>query len=170
MTRYQSLTYARLLFCTLKKIVNPASNKNTDPGDKQPAYVGVHEGFYRALNAGPNRHNLRASKISEDEIQIALDYHNVAKAIKDLNLVTPEKGYTLYVTGHSLGAALATLFGYTAAADDVFVCNGPVTIYSYASPRVGDSRFQQSFQLLEKAGRLRHARIRNHFDKGTADL
>jgi len=43
-------------------------------------------------------------------------------------------GYQLYVTGHSLGGALSTLYGFFAAADDEIIELSPngVTIYSVA--------------------------------------
>ncbi len=49
---------------------------------------------------------------------------------------------TLYVTGHSLGGALATL-----AAPDLNACFGErkIKVYTYASPRVGDPSFVRMF-------------------------
>ncbi|GAE25616.1 lipase [Halalkalibacter wakoensis JCM 9140] len=43
---------------------------------------------------------------------------------------------TIYVTGHSLGAALATLCAY-----DISKHGFNVSLYNYASPRVGDAKF-----------------------------
>ena len=89
-------------------------------------------------------------------------YGCVAETVKCLGLI--EKGYHLYVTGHSLGGAMATLFCFFAASDDYFVQNGHVTIYSYASPRIGNSLFRDAFRYLEVNDRVRHARIRNKWD------
>ena len=49
----------------------------------------------------------------------------------------PNHSKTLWLTGHSLGAALATL------AADAFV--GTAQVYTYGSPRVGDRLFQADF-------------------------
>jgi hypothetical protein len=76
-------------------------------------------------------------------------------------------GYRLYVTGHSLGGATATLFGFFAATDPTITKDGPVTLYTFASPRVGDSRFRSAFKFLEERGKIRHARIHNKKDKVT---
>ncbi|KAJ8599030.1 hypothetical protein CTAYLR_007666 [Chrysophaeum taylorii] len=74
--------------------------------------------------------------------------------------------YSLWVTGHSKGAAIATLFGFVAAQDATLaeVFPGPVTVFSFASPRVGDYEFRQKHQDLEAAGKLRHLRFMNDDD------
>jgi hypothetical protein len=50
---------------------------------------------------------------------------------------------TLWITGHSLGAALATLAAERAVRDGGFEVRG---VYTYGSPRVGDVQFQQNFE------------------------
>lgn len=50
-----------------------------------------------------------------------------------------DQGCKIWVTGHSLGAALATL-----AADRFQNVQG---LYTFGSPRVGDRRFQEKFQM-----------------------
>jgi hypothetical protein len=72
------------------------------------------------------------------------------------------------VTGHSLGGAIATLFGFYAATDPTITKNGPVMLYTFASPRVGGTSFQEVFKYLERRGNIRHARIHNKKDKGTS--
>lgn len=48
----------------------------------------------------------------------------------------------LYITGHSLGGALATLCGLDVAENSAFA--GP-HVYTYGSPRVGDPAFAKAF-------------------------
>jgi len=49
---------------------------------------------------------------------------------------------TLYITGHSLGAALATLCAIDIAANTAFVSP---SLFTYGSPRVGDPAFSKAF-------------------------
>ncbi len=49
---------------------------------------------------------------------------------------------TLWITGHSLGAALATLAAERAARDGQFAVRG---VYTYGSSRVGDDGFKQAY-------------------------
>lgn len=57
-----------------------------------------------------------------------------------LTMLSPEK--TLYITGHSLGAALATLCAIDIAANTGY--NSPY-LFTYGSPRVGDPAFTSVF-------------------------
>jgi hypothetical protein len=73
--------------------------------------------------------------------------------------------HRLGVSGHSLGAALATLFGFYAASDlRILEKVKPVQVYSFASPYVGDRRFRTAFKLLEREGKIVHARFVNDHD------
>lgn len=78
-------------------------------------------------------------------------------------------GCQLFITGHSLGGALSTLFGFYAAIDDEIVdlSSGPVVVYSIASPFVGNWKFRMAFQELERRKRLQHLRIANFEDMVT---
>jgi triacylglycerol lipase len=57
-------------------------------------------------------------------------------------LLQGEPGRALWITGHSLGAALATLAAERAARDGQFEVHG---VYPFGSPRVGDAQFKQSY-------------------------
>lgn len=54
--------------------------------------------------------------------------------------------------------------GFYAAMDDTIVKHGAVVVYSIASPRVGNSDFRTTFQVLERSKRLQHLRIANKED------
>ena len=60
--------------------------------------------------------------------------------LKDLAGVIPAKA-SITVTGHSLGAGVATLLALDLAANTTF----PITLYTLASPRVGDLTFSHVF-------------------------
>ena len=71
--------------------------------------------------------------------------------------------YKLYITGHSLGGALALLTSVEAsvrfATPEI-----PVTCVTIANPRVGDNRFRGAIQALERAKKLRCATVHNFLD------
>jgi len=108
--------------------------------------IGIHHGFHEYLLKRRNK------------------YEEILQHVKTLFAAAQSddnndrwQTYKLYVTGHSLGGALACLFAFQAATgNDV---PKPVTCVSVASPRVGDESFQKAFTQLEQLGALRHLRI-----------
>ena len=75
-------------------------------------------------------------------------------------------GFSLHVTGHSLGGAIAQILAFTLAGSNLkFLPEGePVRAITYASPECGDSGYVASCIELEKAGKLRHIRVTNQGD------
>jgi len=109
--------------------------------------VSVHQGFYNYL--------FNNSQIEEvDGIQ---RYEQIRKDVKPL--LKGEEGYSLYVTGHSLGGALATLMSFKLAGSNKEWIPRPVTAVTYASPYTGNDGYRKAFGQCEKDGLLRHLRI-----------
>ena len=102
--------------------------------------IYVHSGFYEQLHKENMFNNLK-----NDLIELLKEYAD----------------YDLFITGHSLGAALSTLFGYELSK----IINNFITIVSFASPRVGNSEFKKDFDLIPN---LKHYRITNDRDIVTA--
>lgn len=117
--------------------------------DKMPdnlkEQVMVHEGFFKYLYDNPSMEgDQRGHQIYED-IQVAL---------KD------EEGYSIHVTGHSLGGALATLYSHALAGlPEEFNIPKPVTCISIAAPYSGTSEFKLATEHLERDGYLRSIRV-----------
>ncbi|MBG1241972.1 lipase family protein [Nostoc sp. NZL] len=80
------------------------------------------------------------------------------KLIKALNQKSPNA--KVFVTGHSLGGALATLAIPDILKNTHFTDPNNVVLYTFASPRCGDRNFAMSFQKLG----VRHWRIANTED------
>jgi triacylglycerol lipase len=98
------------------------------PEDFQSDYGKVHRGFREALNS---------------------QYEAIEEAIRGFQ----GSGRLLYITGHSLGAALATLMASRLAMEQVY----PVqAVYTFGSPRVGDSAFAAAYarELGERTFRV----------------
>lgn len=121
------------------------------PDSKAPPLGRVHTGFYKYLY---------------DKTQIGSDGRDISKSEAIMGklheLFGIYKDYTLYVTGHSLGAALSTLFAFRAA--DNALIPKPVINVSFASPFVGDQKFRDEFQKREILGLIRHIRVSNEDD------
>ena len=102
--------------------------------------IWIHSGFYKQLHTD-NIHKCIISKV---------------KSILDIH---PD--YKVFVTGHSLGGALATLFGYILSHE----ITNHVTVVSFASPRIGNKPWKKSFEQKEN---LKHYRVTNNRDMITA--
>ena len=102
--------------------------------------IYVHSGFHSQLHINNN-------------------FDKITECVRQLLSQHPD--YTLYVTGHSLGAALATLYGYQLSK----IINHNVIIVSFASPRVGNYDFKDDFNRQEN---LTHYRVTNTRDVITA--
>jgi len=71
-------------------------------------------------------------------------------------LLANYQGYNLYVTGHSLGAAVASITIMHLVYDGVVNSSRPI-IYTFGEPRVGDYKFAQKFNaLFPTANRVVH--------------
>ena len=78
-------------------------------------------------------------------------------------LLDANPGYKVYITGHSLGGALALLASIEASVR--FARPGiPVTCVTIANPRVGDNRFRGAIQALEQQKMLRLLTVHNFLD------
>lgn len=131
---------------------DPRRFNGAEGGDADVGDVGVHQGFYDYLFGE------RGGQPSK--------YVEIMNHVDALLAETPSRrNYKVYITGHSLGGALATLFGFYAAASATLP--SPVTVVSVASPRVGNIAFARTFAELESQGKIRHLRIANHKDPVT---
>ena len=131
---------------------------------QQPSTIAIHSGYCNYLFNSSRQAN---GVCKFDEI--------VAK-LQELLIEYP--GYQVYVTGHSLGAALATVFSFQAAATQCLETlsnpaskktppqqqQHPITCINFASPMVGNLDFETAFRSLEARGLLRCLRVTNHFD------
>lgn len=92
----------------------------------------------------------------------ARKYEIIIDQIKQVFADHPD--YRLYVGGHSLGGALATVFAFecaAAVADDI---PKPVTCITSGAPKVGNIRFLNAFQKLEEDGKIRCLHVANYRD------
>ena len=80
-------------------------------------------------------------------------------------LLFKNPGYKVYVTGHSLGAALSTIVAFYLSCDPDIP--KPVSNLNFASPRVGNKIFLKATQIMERTSQLRIVRSVNNNDTVT---
>jgi len=116
----------------------------------QKEIMQIHNGFYSALFKDKEDNMVKFDVIMNSLIKIKKQYPN----------------FQVYVTGHSLGGALATVFAFYASTSKYWdnFSPFPVTCVSVASPIVGDYNWRCAFMLQEKLGKIRHLRISNYCD------
>jgi len=132
---------------TLTGIVTPAKVKDRMEGSLKDK-LDVHEGFYEYLFD---------DKLGPDDKQ---KFDWILEDIKGF----VDDGYKIFVSGHSLGAALASLAAFKLAGSGKEWIPKPITCISFASPYVGTTGYHQAFTELEKMNLIRYLRVTNTDD------
>lgn len=138
---------------------NPSGRQNGGRWRQQSPTINVHSGYYNYLFS-------KAPGGTETECK----FESIMRHLKRLLAEYP--GYNIYVTGHSLGAALATVFTFFAASDQTTLVpidenheRAPtITCINFASPMTGNVEFETAFRELEDQGRIRCLRVTNYYD------
>ena len=122
----------------------------------QSRFVGVHAGFYEYLFATPRTKT--DGGISK--------YRQILNSLQTLfDKEEQLRSFSINVTGHSLGGALATLFSFFLVLEkDWIMPQLRVTCISFASPKCGNIQFARAFQELELQKHIICLRVANHRD------
>lgn len=122
------------------------SNPIKEDYPNRPKNIRVHGGFHKYL--------FRVRKDTEttkyDEIATKVSHY--CKIVGD--------GVTLTITGHSLGAALATVFSLYASTEERFTQNGAIETVTFGAPYVAGFKFADAVRHQEITGKLRIAKFR----------
>jgi len=128
----------------------PKKIKDTMKGVLQKRVL-VHKGFYDYLFDNNRMDGKQRYDMIIDDIEAAMN---------------GEEGYSVYITGHSLGAALATMFSFklAGAGKKRDTIPRPITCITWAAPLSGTSGYRTAFENLERSGFLRCLRVNNAED------
>ncbi len=118
-------------------------------------YITFHSGFYNYIFR--RRKDTNTTK-----------YDEIVNKVIELAAMLGEDS-EIVVTGFSLGAALATIFGFYGSADARLTKKGPIKMYTYGSPYVGGPSFAKSFRHQELNNKIRYANIFNPDDSGKSN-
>ena len=83
-------------------------------------------------------------------------YFRTIRRLNNILILCPD--YNVYVTGHSAGGALATIFSYFCS-DEIH--NKHITVVTFASPRICNYEFKQDF---ESRSNLKHYQVTSQND------
>ena len=130
----------------------------------QKKHVEVHTGFYDYLFSTKNADAADAAAaagsstttIKSNKYQQILDHL--------YSLVETYPGYRILATGHSMGAALAMLYTFFAAATSDSRIPKPIICICFAPPRIGNIKLSRAFQELELQGKILNLRVVNDKD------
>lgn len=116
----------------IKKVIDDASDEQEEIKLQDDEHW-VHSGFLTAYDS------------------VRADIH----ALVDALLEDEKEPWTIYLTGHSLGGALATLCSFDLALSTWKYPKPHLIMYNYGSPRVGNKRFARKFnELVPNAYRI----------------
>ncbi|XP_062109861.1 phospholipase A1-II 4-like [Humulus lupulus] len=131
----------------------------------------VHKGWYSVYTA-TNTSKYNRTKYNSYLVLNTMIYMTlyVSTEVKKLMSKYQEEELSITVTGHSMGAALATLNAVDMAYNKVNVFSSnpnktvPITAFVFASPRVGDRGFGSVFSDLNTGASLHLLRVNEFLD------
>ena len=77
------------------------------------------------------------------------DFYGYGEFTALKKIISDEKISECRITGHSLGGALAILFAFDCVVNNPTLSD-KISVYTFASPRVGDEKFKQRYNQLVK--------------------
>ena len=133
----------------LQKTANPVK----DNFEGKQEFIKLHRGFFLYL--------FRRRKDTE-----TCKYDEIASVVDRYGRQIADDNYEVFITGHSLGGALATVFSFYASTEERFTRSGPLKCITFGAPMVGSYAFADSFLYQERQGKLMLARFHNARDMG----
>eukprot|EP00521_Asterionellopsis_glacialis_P018149 CAMPEP_0195300044 /NCGR_PEP_ID=MMETSP0707-20130614/26641_1 /TAXON_ID=33640 /ORGANISM="Asterionellopsis glacialis, Strain CCMP134" /LENGTH=411 /DNA_ID=CAMNT_0040362615 /DNA_START=15 /DNA_END=1250 /DNA_ORIENTATION=- len=145
----------------MRKIPNPLVDTYPD----QPDSLGVHYGFRDYLYG--DAVSLAPNGILEKEKQKKKDESSKNKITEILDqvsfLLRESPDHRFYVSGHSLGGALA-LIASVEAATRKELTSQPITCVTFGNPKAGNYQFGDALRCLEREKKLRCLNIHHPYD------
>ena len=144
--------------------VDTNSDDEEEEGSEDAAQVGDNDGEVEDGKDEEEEDENNKKKSTKTKIQLIME------ELRELKEKYPED--PIYITGHSLGGALALVASLAVASDPVLSRTPknappgmtPVTVVAVANPKVGNRDFTHAIEHLERTHKLRCLCIHNAFD------
>ncbi len=159
-----------IIFRGTKKIVEWFKDANIQPvsyacGMNENGKVNISWQILEDSIDFANDTSTNIDRISDDFGLVIAGFRGIYVSLRQqlisaLQTLDVDRVSQIYVTGHSLGGALATLAIPDILINTQFKNHQQITLYTFASPRCGDNKFAANF---EKTG-VKHWRIANTED------
>lgn len=133
-----------------KKLFGVVMKKDSEPESLLFAFRGTdnREEWWDDLTVHPTTFKPQDSRVElSPTLHVEEGFDRVYQSMQEslFSIVDAEQPKTIYVTGHSLGAAICTLFAF-----DLQLSRPEITVvcFNFASPRVGNEEFVKKFSTL----------------------
>jgi hypothetical protein len=131
---------------------------------EQSAALAPDDGLLEKEDGNEKASPKRVDEIAKTSSGKTIGNSRIARILEEVDSIRSKReDFRIYVTGHSLGGALAQLTALEIAAH-WGTSDNPVTYIGIGNPRAATYSFRDVIETLEREGKLRCLGVHNHLD------